>query len=123
MCACINKKYIIKEHVKLTMSTNPLQLRKNFEQYKMDMFSLIDDDIESNKYTYWNLINNLKLTNQIIENHKIANFKVASNDYNELYKCTDLETLKETFHSLFLNNYKLLKKSTDSLLQKEKIEK
>ena len=30
-CACMNKKFIIKEHVKLMMSTNPLNLRKEID--------------------------------------------------------------------------------------------
>ena len=30
-CACLNKKFILKEHVKLMLVTNPLQLRKHYE--------------------------------------------------------------------------------------------
>lgn len=33
-CACMNKKFIIKEHVKLMMKTNSLQLRKNVDALK-----------------------------------------------------------------------------------------
>ena len=32
-CACLPKKFIHKEHVKLMMSTNPLQLRKDYEEH------------------------------------------------------------------------------------------
>ena len=39
-CACLNKKFIIKEHVKLLMKTDPLGLRKQI--VKMD--NLINPD-------------------------------------------------------------------------------
>ena len=31
-CACLPKKFIHKEHVKLLLSTNPVQLRKDFDK-------------------------------------------------------------------------------------------
>ena len=42
-CACLNKKFIIKEHVKLLMKTDPLQLRKQI--IKMDNAITEDSDI------------------------------------------------------------------------------
>lgn len=39
ICACIDKKYILKEYIKLLMTTNPLQLRKCFDITKNQILS------------------------------------------------------------------------------------
>ena len=43
ICACLNKKFIHKEAVKLLMSTNPLQLRKEYDRLKINIMLLIWD--------------------------------------------------------------------------------
>ena len=48
ICACIDKKYILKEYVKLLMTTNPLQLRKCFEATRVQILSNLGE-IESSK--------------------------------------------------------------------------
>lgn len=85
-CACLNKKFIHKEHVKLLMETNPLQLRKNYEaSWTTLMIKGIDDIYAGNIITgqqkFWKIVKNVMFANQIIENHKIVNFKEPAEAY------------------------------------------
>lgn len=114
-CACINKKFIIKEHVKLMMTTNPLQLRNQIDEEVRNLSE------ESTLYDYWKILKDVEFANQIIENHKIVNFKRPKIDFLTLkYKEEDL---KEIFGRLFTESYKVLKNSTDGILKQSKIKK
>ena len=112
-CACLNKKYVIKEHVKLLMKTNPLQLKKTIRTQRLS--NEIYSDI--NILRYWELIKNIKFAIQIIENHKIVNFKEAKNDYFNLSKCESIEELIEYINK----SYQILKDLTDGMLLQERI--
>lgn len=103
-CACLPKKYIIKEYVKLLLSTNPLQLRLNFDlKYKL---------YNENKLDLFELVKTLKFSNQIIENHKIVNFGEIGLIYP---KCsTGLDWNEDLLR---------FKKYTDSILKSYKIKK
>ena len=110
-CACLNKKYVIKEFVKLMMTTNALQLRKYIDK-EIKYFYSIDplDEI-----TIWNLIKDIKFSNQIIENHKIINFREAASDYNKIgEKC---------FEDLAKEPMERLKKLTDGMIKAEQLAK
>lgn len=62
--ACINKKYICKETVKLIMKFDDIILRKEADYlYK------------NSEKTYWS-VGNLKLILQILINHKIVNYNI-----------------------------------------------
>ena len=123
ICACIDKKYILKEYVKLLMTTNPLQLRKCFEATRVQILSNLGE-IESSKwFNLWKIILFARFCNQIIENHKIVNFKNSANDYQELRKYTDDNELLNAFNALITPEINLLYKSTDGLLKREKIAK
>lgn len=112
-CACLNKKYIIKEHVKLLMKTNPLQLKKTIRTQRLSNEIYSDINILRN----WELIKNIKFAIQIIENHKIVNFKEAKNDYFNLSKCESIEELTEYINK----SYQILKDLTDGMLLQERI--
>lgn len=112
-CACLNKKYIIKEHVKLLMKTNPLQLKKTIRTQRLSNEVYSDINILRN----WELIKNIKFAIQIIENHKIINFKEAKNDYFNLLKCESIEELTEYINK----SYQILKDLTDGMLLQERI--
>ena len=114
-CACLNKKYIIKEHVKLLMTTNPLQLRKT-----------IDKQINGYKKTHlfgidiaWEIIKNIKFAIQIIENHKIVNFKEAYNDYHNLLSFESIEDVENYIYKV----YSPLKSMTDGMVKQEILNK
>ena len=123
ICACIDKKYILKEYVKLLMTTNPLQLRKCFEATRVQILSNLGETESSKRFNLWKIILFARFCNQIIENHKIINFKNSANDYQELRKYTDDNELLNAFNALITPEINLLYKSTDGLLKREKIAK
>ena len=122
ICACIDKKYILKEYIKLLMTTNPLQLRKCFDTTKNQMLSNIEE-IELKQFNLWKIILFARFCNQIIENHKIVNFRNSANDYRELRKYNNFNDLLNVFNTLITPELNLLYKSTDELLKQEKIAK
>ena len=122
ICACINKKYILKEYIKLLMTTNPLQLRKCFDTTKNQILSNIEE-IELKQFNLWKIILFARFCNQIIENHKIVNFRNSVNDYRELRKYNNFDDLLNIFNTLITPELNLLYKSTDELLKQEKIAK
>ena len=123
ICACIDKKYILKEYVKLLMTTNPLQLRKCFEATRVQILSNLKETESSTQFNLWKIILFARFCNQIIENHKIVNFKNSANDYQELRKYIDDNELLNAFNALITPEINLLYKSTDGLLNKEKMMK
>ena len=123
ICACIDKKYILKEYVKLLMTTNPLQLRKCFEATRVQILSNLGETESFKRFNLWKIILFARFCNQIIENHKIVNFKNSANDYQELRKYTDDNELLNAFNALITPEINLLYKSTDGLLKREKIAK
>lgn len=112
--ACINKKLIIKEHVKLMMQTNPLQLRTEIEFEKKKLFESDSLDIDK----YWELIKDCKFAVQIIDNHKIVNFKEAN---SEFFNISFDDIKQENFEQLPC--YLELKQRTDDILRRSKIKK
>lgn len=81
ICACIDKKYVLKEYVKLLMTTNPLQLRKCFDTTKNQILSNLGETELSKQFNLWKIILFARFCNQIIENHKIVNFRNSASDY------------------------------------------
>lgn len=63
----------------------------------------------------------MRFCNQIIENHKIVNFRNSANDYYELRKYNDSDELFSVFYKLLAPELNLLYKSTDGLLNREKL--
>lgn len=112
-CACLNKKYVIKEHVKLLMKTNPLQLKKTIRTQRLNDMAYAVTSV----LTKWELIKNIKFAIQIIENHKIVNFKEAKDDYFNLLKCESVEELTEYVNK----SYQILKDLTDGMLLQQRI--
>lgn len=123
ICACIDKKYILKEYVKLLMTTNPLQLRKCFDTTKNQILSNLGETELSKQFNLWKIILFARFCNQIIENHKIVNFQNSASDYQELRKYNNFDELLNIFNVLITPELNLLYKSTDELLKQEKITK
>lgn len=129
-CACLPKKFIHKEHVKLMMSTDPLQLRKDIDEY-LELYCLIASDhfqkkeFKNWKKQLWDTIKYTKLTNQVIENHKIVDFKSANFEYKQLVEndCEDEEIVLKLWLDLIKDPINFLHKSTDGMLKKEKEKK
>ena len=116
ICACLNKKYILKEHVKLLMKTEPLKLRLLFDKTIIPI-----TDIDKTKYFCWKQFRDLKFINQIILNHKIVNFNDVPKNYiksiNEQESIKDVISLHE---KLIAQDKVYLKNTTDGMLLKYK---
>lgn len=129
-CACLPKKYVIKEHVKLLLQTNPLQLRKEFDEtYKYTFASaqanILKDKPITGQKGLWTIIKYLKFANQIIENHKIVNFKDVAEDYRQIVngQISDFDAIMDTFNERLNVPLQLFKKYTDGPLKASKIKK
>lgn len=105
------------------MNTNPLQLRKCFDITKAQILSNLGDTELSKQFNLWKIILFARFCNQIIENHKIVNFRNSANDYYELRKCSTFDEMFDKFNILIASELDLLYKSTNELLKKEKMMK
>lgn len=122
-CACLNKKFIIKEHVKLMMKTDLLQLRK----YVDSLISSISGSIVLKQpvsvLELWKVIKACKFANQIIESHKIVNFKEVECEYRALQsEVTDAELI-DRYQFDLIAPYQLLRDKTDEVLKRSKLKK
>lgn len=112
-CACMNKKFIVKEHVKLLMKTDPLGLRKQI----VKMNNAITEN--SDPKDMWKVIAYCKFANQIIENHKIVNFKEANPERKIILESSDPDNIFSEYVFCLSKPLELLKNSTDGMLKKE----
>ena len=116
-CACLNKKYVIKEHVKLLMKTDLLQLRQCVD---IQLDKIGETEFPSERQQSLKAIKYCIFANQIIENHKIVNYNVLGPAHNALSRT---DNIKEVFYDYFSPEYSLLKKRTDEILYKSKLAK
>lgn len=114
-CACLNKKYIIKEYVKLMMTTNPIQLRKDIDSEYL--ISTLSSVVGIN--LFYNLIRSIRFSIQIIENHKIVNYKDGFEHYEELLNAESIHDCWEIVNK----SYNELKSLTDGMLKQELLKK
>lgn len=129
-CACLPKKYIHKEYVKLLLQTNPLQLRKNFDQSRKTIIptaklAFEEGNILTGQKLLWNIIKDVMFINQIIENHKILNFKEPQKVYREIVngQCDDWDTTFNVFYEYLTKHRDRLKEYTDGALMMSKLKK
>lgn len=78
-CACLNKKFIKKEHVKLILKTDIIKLIKDLMIRRQALLTYIND-----YKTVWYFIKDILFTQQIIDFHKITDFKEANQYYNDI---------------------------------------
>ena len=109
----MNKKFIVKEHVKLLMKTDPLGLRKQI----VKMNNAITED--SDPKDMWKVVAYCKFANQIIENHKIINFKEANPERKTILNTASGEPTFLEYKLCLHKPFELLKNSTDGMLKKE----
>ena len=83
-----------------------LELIFETNKTKKDKDSLID------------IIIDIKLANQIIDNHKIANYCIAKDEYYNIMKS---DNYLDVFREYFNKYYKELCSKTDEILKSEKI--
>lgn len=127
-CSCLNKKYIIKEHVKLMIDVDLLKLRKNFDAmldpYLLHVMYEINNDRPNTACDkLFELLKTIIFTNQIIENHKIVNYNIIDKHYKLFNSGRTYEEIMLVFLELFTPELEILKKKTDELLIKDKLSK
>lgn len=97
------------------MKTNPLQLRRAIDlqlaDYKNKGLFNINEA--------WKIIKNIKFSIQIIENHKIVNFKEAQNDYYNLLSFESIDEVENYINQSYIQ----LKKLTDGMIKQEILKK
>lgn len=128
-CSCLDKKFIQKEHVKLTLEVDPLKLRKNFTAM-FDPYFLVANskfsqgDFIGGKLKLFEILKEAEFSNQIIDNHKIVNFKTVKEYYDQLISVEDNEDLiLKKFLELQDKTGELLIKRTEVLYKNSKTKK
>lgn len=102
---CLNRKYVIKEHVKIILNYDLLKLRKSIDKEMTFFKTFLDNnaDIEDYKTVYLKLYKYITLANQVIENHKITNYRILGSGLNKINSTEDiLSTIGEVFMPEYL---------------------
>lgn len=122
-CSCLDRKHIIKEHVKLMVPIDILKLRRNIlDQLKYSDYQAYPDLDDCINEMMMDIIG-LNLTNQIIEHHKIVNLKSPLTSCNLLLKSTDYYTTVNKYKEITNKYLETLHKFTDDLYKQELIKK
>jgi hypothetical protein len=128
-CSCLNRKFIIKEHVKLVLSTDALKLRQNFKAM-MDPYFLVamskisNGDFVEGKLKLLDILKEAEFSNQILDFHKIINYGIIKSYYDQLMETeNDEEKIIAKFMELQAGTVSLLIRRTDSLIQNNKLKK
>lgn len=101
-CACLNKKHIKKEYVKLILKTDIVKLIKDLMIRRLALGNHVID----HKFI-WYFVKDVLFTQQIIDFHKITDFKEANKYYNDI-KIADIQQrlnfANQIFNSFFEKN-------------------
>lgn len=114
-CSCLNKKYVLKEHVKMMMIVNPIKLRKDADSMYRTLHLLAN---KSNQMLY-SLIRFIRFSIQIIQNHKIINYKDGLDDCKAI-QSTDSD---DEIWQIIDKSYAELKSLTDGMIKQEILKK
>ena len=128
-CSCLNRKFIIKEHVKLVLSTDALKLRQNFKAmldpyFLVAMSKISNGNFVEGKLKLLDILKEAEFSNQILDFHKIINYGIIKSYYDQLMETeNDEEKIISKFMELQAGTVSLLIKRTDSLVQNSKLKK
>ena len=129
-CACLNKKYVYKDYVKLMLSADPVLIRNYYNTYTYQFFTILDnysweDDDLTIRQLFFEYIKIIVFSNQILENHKIINFKEMIPIYQKLFnpEITTYDDFSDVYASIIVEHAKRLHKYTDEQFQNSKIAK
>lgn len=125
--SCLDKKYIIKEHVKLLVNFDVLKIRKNIDndyKFLMDlMYENFDvSDINEIRVIYMKLYKYLVFANQVIDNHKVVNYHIVGTGL-KLINEIKTGTINECYRLTILPEMQKLIAKTEELRRKELIKK
>lgn len=93
------------------MHSNPLQLRKDID--KLYNENVTTSDINYNKY--FSIIRAIRFTLQILDNHKILNYKDGLDDCNKIMKAEEMSEIMEIIN----NNYDQIRELTDGVIKQD----
>lgn len=99
-CACLNKKFIKKEYVKLILKTDIVKLIKDLLIRRLALGNHVMD----HKFI-WYFVKDVLFTQQIIDFHKITDFKEANKYYNDI-KNADIQQRLDFANQIFNNFFK-----------------
>ncbi len=114
-CACLNKKYVLKEHVKLMMSTNPIQLRNDVDDFIR--LTKLGTDTDPNLYMF--ILRQIRFSIQIIQNHKIVNYKDGLDDSLSIKNAESTDEIWQIIDK----SYDELKSLTDGMKKQQILKK
>lgn len=98
-CACLNKKFIKKEYVKLILKTDPILLIKNI--FKQS--SILDNTC--NYKHLWYFGKDVLFTQQILDFHKIVDFQEANSLYHRIKAQSDVSIAQNIVKEIFQQFY------------------
>jgi len=116
-CSCLDKKFILKEYVKIMIPRNPLQLRLNYDELESSLYKNIPFGTKMQIATAWK---ELKFTNQILEDHKIVNYHAIAPVIDAISACNTYEEALECYKKLAAQDRARLNKNTETVFNKYK---
>lgn len=102
-CNCLNKKFILKEHIKLMLTTDPIGLYKQYLERKRECEQIIEFADVAQLDTFWENLFDIKCISEIVENHKIVNYSPPITFDKML---TEIESIGlENVYQLYVGKY------------------
>lgn len=125
--SCLDKKYIIKEHVKLLVNFDVLKIRKNIDDdYKFFNDLMYRDFDVSNineiKAIFMKLYKYLVYANQVIDNHKVINYRIVGSGLKTI-NSIKTGTINDCYCMTIKPEMQKLITKTEELRRKELIKK
>lgn len=115
---CLDKKYIIKEHVKLLVNFDILKLRKSVE----NLFDNYDCYYNEDYIAFYSKLYKYSFfANQIIENHKIINYHAVGKGLIKIYKTDPIDSF--IYENTVNPEFKKFIERTDPFKKKEILKK
>ena len=123
ICSCLDKKFIIKEHVKLLGMKNDLKIRQNMERMISENLPIItnlvnDGQDDEARYLAYTILLYLNLSHQILDFNKIVNFKETKLIWNYLSISKGKDILN-TYTFMLKPSLTRLKNRTANLIKKK----
>lgn len=98
-CACLNKKFIKKEYVKLIIKTDPILLIKNI--FKRSI--ILDNSLDYKHLWYFG--KDILFTQQILDFHKIVDFQEANRLYYGIQAQSDAKLVQDIIKGVYQEFY------------------
>ena len=123
ICSCLDKKFVIKEHVKLLGMRNDLKIRQNMERMISEnlpnITNLVNDGRDDEaRYLAYTLLLYLHLSHQILDFNKIVNFKDTKITWDYLSVSSGKDII-DTCMFMLKRSLTRLKNRTANLIKKK----